>query len=342
MATQKRSVEYEPNFLAGFLTKAKTIVAEMMGENSVTAANKALAAESVTAANLKKEELTSTQIKPRGIAAASLAIAWKRVINVATTEALNGEPEAIGETLLSKKEEKLKVDGKEPVAGNTILVKNEVAAQNDGIYEVVKAGKAGEKWELKRTTDANTAGELNGAVVYVFEGTANGKSFWLQSGAVTTVGTTAQVWEPHIGTESIRALAVTAAKIAKETITEEKLAKAIQEKITPTAWEGLTLGTKVEAGTLQTPGVRAEDGKTMARLRGSPKVKAAEEVKAGETIATIPAGFRPPSTVHLATMNPQTGVAGELIIASTGVITAAGGYVAANEILLDGLSFNLT
>jgi len=153
-------------------------------------------AKGLTAADLKDEEITSTQIKPRGIKSASLAIPWKEPVAYATTEVLNGEPEVAGEVIKSKKEEKLKVDGAEPVAKARILVKNSANPKDNGLYEVVKAGKAGEKWELKRTTDANNETELQDATVSVEKGAVNGGSFWVQIAKVTTVGTTEQLWQP--------------------------------------------------------------------------------------------------------------------------------------------------
>lgn len=123
------------------------------------------------------------------------SLAWKEPAAYASTEKLNGEPEyPTAETIKSKKEEKLKVDGAEPTAGQRIVVKNETEAKRNGIYEVVKAGKAGEKWELKRTVDANTTALLQDAVCLAELGTVNKGHHFTQVATVTTVGTTAQEW----------------------------------------------------------------------------------------------------------------------------------------------------
>jgi hypothetical protein len=174
---------------------------------------------------------------------------YKTPVAYGTIAVLNGEPEwPTAETVLSKKEEKLKVDGAEPAVGERILVQNEAETKHNGIYEVIKAGKAGEKWELKRTIDANTTLTLQDAQVTVEKGTVNtGKSF-LQTAIVTTVGTSSQTWVangPYTGKSPIKVtgseielekekvtaeflgpLAVTQTKIGSEAVSEGKIANA--------------------------------------------------------------------------------------------------------------------
>lgn len=106
------------------------------------------------------------------------------------------------------------------------------------------------------------------------------------------------------------------------------------------AWTALTLGAKIEAGTTigQTPRVRAEQGDTSARLRGSLVVQSGQELKGGETLATLPVGFRPPATIVL----PQQGTAGFPLVASTGEIEMTGNVPSKGTVFLDGLTFNLT
>lgn len=173
----------------------ETVTAEKLGKEEIVTAQ--VKKEGLEPNRLEKEKITSEQVKPRGIKPESLAIPWKEPVAYATTEVLNGEPEVAGEVIKSKKEEKLKVDGAEPVAKARILVKNSANPKDNGLYEVVKAGKAGEKkWELKRTTDANNETELQDATVSVEKGAVNGGSFWVQIAKVTTVGTTEQLWQP--------------------------------------------------------------------------------------------------------------------------------------------------
>ncbi|RAU93216.1 C1q-like domain-containing protein [Paenibacillus sp. YN15] len=82
------------------------------------------------------------------------------------------------------------IDGIALAAGNRVLVKNQTAGKENGIY-TVSAGA----WT--RTADADTTAKLAAGVsVYVEEGTANGKSRWqmANTGAVI-LGTTALLFE---------------------------------------------------------------------------------------------------------------------------------------------------
>lgn len=82
------------------------------------------------------------------------------------------------------------IDGIALAAGNRVLVKNQTAGKENGIY-TVSAGP----WT--RTADADTTAKLAAGVsVYVEEGTANGKSRWqmANTGAVT-LDTTALIFE---------------------------------------------------------------------------------------------------------------------------------------------------
>jgi hypothetical protein len=230
---------------------------------------------------------------------------WKRPVAWATTGALPAVT-AEGELLKSTGKEVLKVDGGEPAVGARVLVKDQAATKDNGIYEVVKKGAAGtEIFELKRVADANGTAELQDAVTVVEKGTANEGSTWTQIATVTTVGTTAQVW---VG-------------------------------LGASAWSALVLGAKVEAGALQTPGVRREG--VTARLRGLPKIKAGEELKVGETLATVPAGMRPPAAVQLSATSGAVGPI-PILVATTGIITVGVSIAVGNAAPLDGLTYNLT
>ena len=112
-------------------------------------------------------------------------------------------------------------------------------------------------------------------------------------------------------------------------------------------WNALTFGGKFEeAGApVQSAGVRAEGGASRAFLRGAAKVKAGEEPKAGELIATLPSGYRPPGQVGVVAAQPGSGRPVNLIIASSGEIVLAltsAHLFPAELVYFDGVSFNLT
>lgn len=60
-----------------------------------------------------------------------------------------------------------------------LLVKNEAAAANNGLYKVSALGSGGTPWILDRVVDADQSSEVtSGLNLYVSQGTANGGKFW--------------------------------------------------------------------------------------------------------------------------------------------------------------------
>lgn len=106
-------------------------------------------------------------------------LAWKAPVRAASTANLTLA--APGTTL----------DGVALAAGDRVLLKNQTAAAQNGIYVWTASGAA-----LVRAADADTGGELApGTAVSVTEGTAGGdKVFVVISDVAVTIGTTAQVW----------------------------------------------------------------------------------------------------------------------------------------------------
>jgi hypothetical protein len=75
------------------------------------------------------------------------------------------------------------IDGVAVVAGNRVLVKNQNTPSQNGIYLAASGA-----WS--RATDYNDPNEINNSAVFVLEGPATqGKSSWVQTASVVTVGT---------------------------------------------------------------------------------------------------------------------------------------------------------
>jgi hypothetical protein len=86
-------------------------------------------------------------------------------------------------TLASALENGDTLDGVTLATGNRVLVKNQTDKTENGVY-VVKASGAPD-----RADDYNTAGEVDaGDFLFVEAGTANGKTGWMQTNVITTVG----------------------------------------------------------------------------------------------------------------------------------------------------------
>lgn len=101
----------------------------------------------------------------------------------------------VGATLTAVATGVLTIDGSTATAGLRVLIKNEVAAANNGAYTVTVAGAIGVAYILTRATDFDqaAAGEIaNNAYFFVNAGgTLASSSFVLSQTAAITVGTTA-------------------------------------------------------------------------------------------------------------------------------------------------------
>lgn len=99
----------------------------------------------------------------------------------------------VGATLTATANGLLTVDGVATTLGMVLLVKNEAASANNGLYVVTVAGASGAAYVLTRHTDMETASEFSGAFVPVGAGgAANANTLWLANPSRTViVGTTA-------------------------------------------------------------------------------------------------------------------------------------------------------
>lgn len=119
--------------------------------------------------------------------AVAAGLSWKQAVRVATTASmLNTGDLAAGQV----------IDGITLVAGDRILVKSQSSPETNGIYVAPASGAAA------RASDVDTAAELNGATVFVREGTVNADTGWTQTAEVTTLGTDPVVWAQFSGSNA--------------------------------------------------------------------------------------------------------------------------------------------
>jgi hypothetical protein len=122
----------------------------------------------------------------------------KPTAQVATTAALPANTYAngtggIGATLTATANGALTVDGYAVAVGDRILVKNEAAGANNGLYDVTQVGSGAAPYILTRNVYMDAPAEFPGAFIPVEDaGTTNANSLWLCTNTVApTVGTTA-------------------------------------------------------------------------------------------------------------------------------------------------------
>ena len=100
------------------------------------------------------------------------------------------------------------IDGVTMVAGERLLVKNQAAALQNGIYVCTSIGAAGAPFILTRATDmdGSPTSEIPGAFTFVQEGSANADNgFVCTTNAPVTMGSTAIVWVQFSGAGQITA-----------------------------------------------------------------------------------------------------------------------------------------
>lgn len=187
-----------------------------VGSAGITVDNDAtMAANSAT--NPPSQQATKTYIDGK-----VAGLSWKQAVRAATTAA---------GTLASSFENGDTVDGVVLATGNRILIKNQAAAAENGIYTVNASGAP------TRASDADSGAELVNASVYVSEGTTLADTQWTcTTNATITVGSTslafaqltsggtsfASAAEIRTGTEAAKAIAPDqlVASAAPQTLTD--------------------------------------------------------------------------------------------------------------------------
>lgn len=127
-------------------------------------------------------------------------LSWKSASAVATTAPLptviysNGTA-GVGRTLTGVSLGALgTIDGYAPIVGDRVLVKDQAAALQNGIYTVTVVGNVGTAFILTGATDDDTSAEMVSATTSITNGTVNGNTAFTQTTATPTMGTDPIVW----------------------------------------------------------------------------------------------------------------------------------------------------
>ena len=87
------------------------------------------------------------------------------------------------------------VDGYSALLNDRILVKNQSAQADNGIYKVTTVGDGSTNWVLTRTTDYDLITQIkSGTVVPVLNGTTQSNTSWLEAQNITVIGTDAIIF----------------------------------------------------------------------------------------------------------------------------------------------------
>ena len=159
--------------------------ASLFGSTVTLNADPTLALQAATKQYVDSAVSTGFVVHPSVVYATTAALPTNTYSNGAS---------GVGATLTAVANGALSVDGNAVTSAQRILVKNEVASANNGVYTVTQTGSGILPYILTRATDFDTAsaGEIsNNAYFFVTAGSANiGRSFILSQTAAITVGTT--------------------------------------------------------------------------------------------------------------------------------------------------------
>ena len=170
-------------------------------------ANTDITSVALTTGTITTTPVTNTDIVNKQYAdAIASGINFHEAVNLATTAALpantyNNGTSGVGATLTATANGALSVDSTLTIVAERILVKNEAAGANNGVYVVTQVGSAGTPYILTRATDFNTVGTGVGQIddgdfFLVTSGVANVNTAWVQqTPPPITIGTTAIVFQ---------------------------------------------------------------------------------------------------------------------------------------------------
>jgi hypothetical protein len=128
---------------------------------------------------------------------------YATAVSLSPANTYNNGSSGVGATLTANSNGTLTIDGYTFVSGDVgkrILVKNESAGANNGIYNLTQAGTVSLPYILTRATDFDTTGSgqneiAAGDLTFILSGTANANTQWVQqTPAPITIGTTAIVF----------------------------------------------------------------------------------------------------------------------------------------------------
>lgn len=139
----------------------------------------------------------------------SSASAYKQAVRFASTTTLpantyNNGSSGVGATLTGNSNAAFYLDGNTPSTGDRVLVKNESAGANNGIYTLTQLGSGILPYILTRATDYNSSADVfPGVANFTNGGTVNANTCWiLTNTTAVTIGTTALTYADECGAGS--------------------------------------------------------------------------------------------------------------------------------------------
>jgi hypothetical protein len=194
-----------PSSKSAYQDAAGVIAQTSFGAITATSAN--ITTATLTSGTITTAPTNNTDIVNKQYAdAIASGIHFHEAVALATTAALpantyNNGTSGVGATLTANANGALSIDSTLTVVAERVLIKNEVAGANNGVYVVTQVGSAGTPYILTRATDFDSVGTGvdqidEGDFFLVTSGVANLNTAWVQqTPPPITIGTTAIVFQ---------------------------------------------------------------------------------------------------------------------------------------------------
>lgn len=248
----------------------------------------------------------------------SNGVKWKEPVRVATTTA---------QTLGSDFENGDTIDGIVLATNDRILVKNQASATENGIYTVNASGTP------TRATDADAYTELNGATVFVLEGTANADKGFMQVTELTSFAS--QSWVQNFGTGlfvadettltlsgstfAVKALGVANAQVATSAAIDlSKLAAVTASRALVSTAGGVVSASSVTATELGyvsgvSSAIQTQINAKQATITGGATTIALSDLTASRAVVSNGSGKIAASSVTSSELNLLSGLTGTVV-----------------------------
>lgn len=215
-------------------------------------------------------------------------------------------------------------DGQTTAAGDLILVKNEVAQANNGLYTVTQLGSGSLPYILTRHPDMDTTGEYGGALIAVETGTVNAASLWMCTTNAPTVGTTPIAFtELNKGTDlqGSASITITGNVVTINTTWVGQTALTTVGTITTGTWQATAVGVAFGG----TGATTAAGARTNLNVPGKYQATLGDGSTTSFSITQATHGLASDKSIHVQVMNDSTGavVFPDVSVGATGTVTIA-------------------
>ena len=144
------------------------------------------------------QQLATTHFVHAALAALNpaTAVAAATVTVLPNTPTYANGSSGVGATLTAASNGALVIDGYTVLLNDRLLINNQAASLQNGVYTQTRLGTGSVTYQLTRATDFNTVSAINNAgVIPVTNGTVNSNTTWALDAAISAIGTSSILYD---------------------------------------------------------------------------------------------------------------------------------------------------